>query len=172
MDAEEAFRKLRPVLGERLDPLWLEYQLNPKRRSEIEGFLQLLAAKHLGKPHISQPVLLEPPPQEQSAGDHPLGTILYGSKEHGSFGLRHSEWIQHVGIFGRTGSGKTNVGFLIARELLAKGIPILVFDWKRNYRDLLQILKPREFAVFTVGRSIAPFAFNPLSCTASSMTVG
>lgn len=162
VDTEEIFQKLKPILGDKLDALWLEYQLNPKKRSEVEGFLQLLAAKYLGKPYATKQIFLEPPPPEQSQGEYPFGTVLYGSKEFGSFGLRQHEWIQHVGIFGRTGSGKTNVGFLIAKELLAKGIPILVFDWKRNYRDLLQVTGPGALAVYTVGRNVAPFAFNPL----------
>lgn len=162
VDTEEIFQKLRPILGDKLDPLWLEYQLNPKKRSEIDGFLQLLAAKHLGKPFSGRQIFLEPPPPEQSQGGYPLGTVLYGGKELGSFGLRQSEWIQHVGIFGRTGSGKTNVGFLIAKSLLAKGIPILVFDWKRNYRDLLQLVGPGQPSIYTVGRNVAPFSFNPL----------
>ena len=122
----------------------------------------MTVAKHLQKPYSTKQVLLEPPPPEQSCGDYPLGTVLYGTREFGTFGLRHEEWIQHVGIFGRTGSGKTNVGFLIAKELLARGIPILVFDWKRNYRDLLQLADPGQLAVYTVGRNVAPFAFNPL----------
>ena len=162
METDEIFQKLRPILGEKLDALWVEYQLNPKKRSEIEGFLQLLAAKHLGKPFDGRPIFLDPPPPEQSQGQYPLGMVLYGDREMGSFGLRQPEWIQHVGIFGRTGSGKTNVGFLIAKSLLAKGVPILVFDWKRNYRDLLQITSPGQLVVYTVGRDIAPFAFNPL----------
>lgn len=162
VDTEEIFQKLRPILGERLDALWLEYQLSPKKRSEIEGFLQLLAAKHLGKPYATRQIFLEPPLPEQSKGEYELGTVLYGGNECGSFGLRQHEWIQHVGIFGRTGSGKTNVGFLIAKSLLARGIPILVFDWKRNYRDLLQLTEPSQLCVYTVGRNIAPFAFNPL----------
>lgn len=162
VETDEIFQKLRPILGEKLDALWLEYQLNPKKRTEIEGFLQLLAAKHLGKPYTTKQILLEPPPPDQSQGEYTLGTVIYGGKEIGSFGLRENEWIQHIGIFGRTGSGKTNVGFLIARSLLAQGIPILVFDWKRNYRDLLQIAGLGQLTVYTVGRSVAPFAFNPL----------
>ena len=158
MDVEEILKKLRPILGDRLEPLWLEYQLNPKKRSELEGFLRLLAAKHLGR--HDTPILLEPPPPETAKGAYPLGTVLYGKTERGSFGIRQDEWIQHVAIFGRTGSGKTNVGFLIVKSLMDRGIPILIFDWKRNYRDLLQIAP--KLKVNTVGRPVAPFTFNPL----------
>src|SRR3990172_5246623 len=98
------FQKLRPILGDRLDPLWLEYQLNPKKRREIDGFLQMLASRYLGRPDATKPILLDPPPPEQSEGEFALGTVLYGDREFGAFGLQEHEWIQHVGIFGRTGS--------------------------------------------------------------------
>jgi hypothetical protein len=42
------------------------------------------------------------------------------------------------------------------------GKPFLVFDWKRNYRDLLTLPEFSELHVFTVGRSVAPVRFNPL----------
>ncbi len=162
MDTEEIFQKLKPILGKRLDTLWIEYQLNPKQRSEIDGVLRLLAAKHLGLGRTSGQIFVEPPPLNQVQGEYKLGTVLYGAKEFGSFGLRDDEWIQHMGIFGRTGSGKTNVGFLIAKALAAKNVPILVFDWKRNYRDLLAVDGFKDMQILTVGRQIAPFAFNPL----------
>src|SRR3972149_1231006 len=38
----------------------------------------------------------------------------------------------------------------------------MVFDWKRNYRDLLQLPELRDPLVFTVGGRVAPFHFNPL----------
>ncbi|MBI3336421.1 ATP-binding protein, partial [Candidatus Peregrinibacteria bacterium] len=45
--------------------------------------------------------------------------------------------------------------------LTAQGIPWLVFDWKRaGYRDLLAT--HHNVRVFTVGRDISPFSFNPL----------
>lgn len=149
-------------MGDKLEPLWLEFQLNPRRRSEIEGILQILADKHLGRNSRDKSILLEPPPPEVLQGEYPLGTVLYQGKEFGHFALREKELLSHLGIWGRTGSGKSNVGFLIARSLMEKSVPILVFDWKRNYRDLMQFLGPDELRIYTVGRNITPFAFNPL----------
>jgi len=37
-----------------------------------------------------------------------------------------------------------------------------VFDWKRNYRDLTALPEFSNLLIFTVGRDIAPFRFNPL----------
>jgi hypothetical protein len=58
--------------------------------------------------------------------------------------------------------GKTNLGFLLVQQLIAQGKPILIFDWKRNYRDLLELPGFENVAVYTVGRSVAPLSFNPL----------
>jgi len=162
MEIDELFRKLKPVLGKRIDQLWLEYHLNPQSHTEIEGMLHALAAKHLDNNYEHKRVLLTPPPQELAMGEYPLGTVYYAKKLCHAFSLREDEWIQHVGIFGRTGSGKTNVGYIMVKELLNKGKPFLIFDWKRNYRDLIALPEAREIQIFTVGRSVSPFRFNPL----------
>ena len=38
----------------------------------------------------------------------------------------------------------------------------MIFDWKKNYRDLLQLPEFKDLKVFTVGRKISPFQLNPL----------
>src|SRR5690606_2217556 len=96
------------------------------------------------------------------SGGYKLGTVMYGEKPLSTFGLREHEWIQHVGVFGRSGAGKTNLGFEIFRQLLKHNKPVLVFDWKRNYRDLIALPGFEDVEVYTVGRNIAPFHFNPL----------
>jgi hypothetical protein len=61
MEIEELFSKLRPALGKRIDALWVEYQLNPRSRNEIEGLLNVLAMQHLGyRPGVATPVLVPP----------------------------------------------------------------------------------------------------------------
>ena len=44
--------------------------------------------------------------------------------------------------------------------LPVRGIKIVAMDWKRYYRDLLQ-LHP-DLRVYTIGRKVSPFRFNPL----------
>ncbi len=162
MDVEDLCRKLKPRLGNRIDQLWWEYRLNPDSRRDIEGLLQSLAAKHLGRALGDEPILLVPPPRDLAAGEYALGAVRYPGSTELPFGLRNAELIQHAAIFGRTGSGKTNVGFLLLRELYRRDKPFLVFDWKRNYRDLLRVDPFTNMWVYTVGRSCVPFAFNPL----------
>ena len=159
MDVEDLFRKLRPIVGKRIDALRMEYFADRSARHEIEEILHLLAIQHLNFSGTGSNPLLPPPPPDKSAGSSELGTVLYADREVGKFGLRESEWIQHVSIFGRTGSGKTNVGFLIFQQLLNQQKPVWVFDWKRNYRDIAQEL---DVPILTVGRDVAPFGFNPI----------
>lgn len=48
------------------------------------------------------------------------------------------------------------------RSLAKQNIPFLVLEWKRNYRDLLPLPEFQNLRVYTIGRNIAPFRFNPL----------
>jgi len=162
MGIEALCEKLKPILGSKIESLWLEYQLSPESRKEIESIINGLAAKHLDESFEKRKILLTPPPEPLCKGDYPLGTVYYNKKPFYPFCLREYEWIQHIGIFGRTGSGKTNVGFLIVKQLLEKRKPFLIFDWKRNYRDLLYHPEAKDLLLFTVGRNISPFCFNPL----------
>jgi hypothetical protein len=155
--------KLKPILGDDMEQIYTAYCLeDTEGKQQIERYLELLAVKHL--PSVLEPSQsnLLPPPQEQAKGEYPLGTVKYLGKELYPFGLREDEWIQHVAILGRSGAGKTNTGFVILSELKKKGKPFLLFDWKRNYRDLLSLPDFKDVEVYTIGRNIAPFTFNPL----------
>ena len=103
--------------------------------------------------------LLLPPPSEAAArGDLELGTILY-ERSRGVFGLKEQELMQGLGIYGRSGAGKTNVVFGLVQQLHDRGIPFLFLDWKRTCRNLLPSLAGRVDC-FTPGRSLAPLPFN------------
>jgi len=162
IEVDEICRKLKPVLGEHIDRLWSLYQAEkPQGRKWIHITLLKLMERHLNQTYEEKKLLLPPPPKDMCSCDYKLGQVCYGENTVNlPFGLRENEWIQHVGLFGRSGSGKTNVGFLIVFALMKKQKPFLIFDWKRNYRDLLT--RCSDILVFTAGRDICPFYFNPL----------
>ncbi len=156
-------RRLRPILGAKMDEVFTAYCAeDPEGKQQLEVYLELLSAKHLpqGLDGIDNDLI--PPAQEQARGQYPIGQVNYGGKDLYPFGLRENEWIQHMAILGRSGSGKTNIGFSILQTLAQHRKPFLVFDWKRNYRDLLIRPEFRDVEVYTIGRSIAPLTFNPL----------
>jgi hypothetical protein len=155
--------RLRPILGVRMDQVYTAYLAeDADGREQIEHYLELLAAKHIPQSLGQEEAELIPPSQEQAQGEYPIGQVLYSGKHLYPFGLRENEWIQHMAILGRSGSGKTNIGFSILKTLVQHGKPFLVFDWKRNYRDLLAWPEFRDVEVYTIGRNIAPLTFNPL----------
>lgn len=155
--------RLRPILGVRMDQVYTAYLAeDADGREQIEHYLELLAAKHIPQSLGQEEAELIPPSQEQAQGEYPIGQVLYSGKHLYPFGLRENEWIQHMAILGRSGSGKTNIGFSILKTLVQHGKPFLVFDWKRNYRDLLAWPEFHDVEVYTIGRNIAPLTFNPL----------
>jgi hypothetical protein len=161
-DIQVLCRQLKPIYGERIDRLWHAYLLeNHEGKRELESVLQMLHAKSLGQRVDEQKLLLVPPASKTAAGSYEVGNLVYNDRPAGVFGLREKELIQHVAIFGRSGSGKTNVTLGLIKQLIAHEKPFLIFDWKRNYRDVLDD-RGSPIDVYTVGRSISPIRFNPL----------
>jgi len=167
-ELDELCRKLRPILGKRIDALRADAIVHPEQLNDTVALLRVLTEQRLGDHYHDKAILLPPPSKTAATGAYPLGTVCYGTRQLHPFGLREDEWVQHVAIFGRSGSGKTNVAFLILKQLTQRGKPFLIFDWKRNYRDLAPVLEregkgsAQPLLVYTVGRDVAPFGFNPL----------
>jgi len=160
--AQELCRKLKPVLGSRIDRLYHAYLAEDAGgRAEIEQTLELLAAKHLMQTFEPDRNPFPPPDRAfAGAGDIPLGHVAYGGQELYPFTLRSGRLREHVLVAGRSGSGKTNLTFMLMLAMMRRGIRILALDWKRGYRDLMA-LRP-DLQVYTVGRDVAPVRFNPL----------
>ena len=162
---EEKLKILRPILPA---PQWhflrVQHLLekDPRKRRETENLMDLLIATNVPGLRTEQ-ILLPPPDKSCLAGDYPVGEALYANKTLGRFGVREAEWIRHCGIFGKTGSGKTTLATSILREILRRQKPFLIFDYKRNYRDILNHpdFQNQDILVFTVGRQQTPFYFNP-----------
>lgn len=160
-DFKDTLAKLRPVIGEMADAFWLTALLDPSQQKDVHGVAQALAAELLVESYIGEHILLEPPPKEKAAGDYSLGRVMYAGKPVCHFGLREAELPQHVAILGRSGAGKTNVGYLLVWNLLRAGKPFMVLDWRRNYRHFLSRPKGKDLLVFQLGEPES-LSFNPL----------
>lgn len=159
---EELCRKLKPILGKKVDALWYAYlaDSDPGGRADIEQTLALLAAKHLGTNYEPDRAPFPPPSKDFTEnGDIELGKIWYAQKERHPFKLKVSRLREHLLLAGRSGSGKTNTSFILMQNLMDYGVNVLALDWKRGYRDLAE--QNENLRVFTIGRDVSPFRFNP-----------
>ena len=164
-DIKEALERLRPTLGGRADTLWALYLSSDRDgREELEQHIRLLDLKHNRTGPSAGPPPLPPPEPFLLDGWLRLGEVVYPSRVPTPFGLQAGEIIQHVAIFGRSGAGKTNTVLCLLRGLMEKKLPFLIFDWKRNYRDILAAdwVAEGEVSALTVGRDLAPLRLNPL----------
>lgn len=158
MDAQRIAGKLEPLMPERIRT-WRRTRdcAEPALRTLLDQELLILAHRVLGD--IRAKPLLSLPPKKKAQGAIKLGTILY-EKDKWPLGISEGELLQNLAIFGRSGAGKTNAAFLILEHLIRRKTPFLFLDWKRTARELI----PRygkKIRVYTPGRSLAPFPFNP-----------
>ncbi len=151
LTAEEICRRLRPVMGGKIDKIYLKYALsaNIEEKLEMEHAFKILYEKYLNTHLLSDKVLLEPPEKDMVKGEYELGEVTYADKDYFPFGLRENEWIRHMCVTGMSGSGKTNFAFLVAKNFIEKKKPFWVFDWKKSFRPLL--LLDKNILCFTVG---------------------
>jgi hypothetical protein len=133
----------------------------PEHAGVIRAILLAEKYRKMGETHTRNYPYLPPPDKKTSQGDIKLGDVYYGPHKLYPFGLRPKELIKHTGVLGITGSGKTNTGFVMLEELHKLGIPVMVFDWQKNFRNIVTTRWGRQYRIFTVGRAISPFFLNP-----------
>ncbi len=162
----DEIKKLIPVLGrENAAALSRAYLLGDEEvRKRIFEVVDAAKAAVLSMEDMAGTVLIEPPDRHVfSRGDFRVGTILYGKKKLYPMRMKKESLLMHIGIFGSSGYGKTNMSYDLIKELSDKGVPVLVFDFsKRNYKDLISTPLRDRIQIFTIGRNVAPFRFNPL----------
>lgn len=152
MFAEELIKRLRPLIGSKADEIWNSYLASDaEERKVIQHSLENFHSQVVDDYRREKLVLTPPHGFEQLGGDYQVGTVYYADKPLYPFSLAEKELVQHIGVFGRTGAGKS---CFVRNVLLALRKPFLVFDWKGTYSDLGVIL-------FEPGSS--SFRFNPLS---------
>jgi len=162
-DVEEKLRKLAAIDGKDADLDWLFYISGEgKERQDADDLFDIFLFQKANK-DFKEEIFLDPASADKCFGEYFLGSVIYPTnRAYAPFGLREDEWIKHMLITGMTGAGKTNLVFQILKEFRRKNKPFMIFDWKRNYRDLLQKPEFRGMKVFTVAQKTAPFRFNPL----------
>ena len=162
IDIDEKLRLLQPVLGTiKIGQLRQMYFFSDdyREKKEIENLIDLLISKHV-KTQVEDTILLPPPPKEACQGDIDIGMVEYLKKPTGRFALKLKDINRHLGIFGATGSGKTTFAKHLIRKLHKRGIPFLIFDWEKSYRNLAKEFD--DVQVFTVGTGIHPLHINIL----------
>jgi DNA helicase HerA-like ATPase len=160
---QELCRKLKPVMGKKIDRLWSAYlaETDADGKADIEQTLELLAVKRLGADYNLDRSPFPPPSKKfAGSGDIRVGTVSYADNQMYPFYLKSPRLKEHILIAGRSGSGKTNLTFVLMQGIMARGIKVVALDWKRGYRDLMA-LHPK-LRVYTIGRKVSPFRFNPL----------
>lgn len=158
MERDALLEKLAVLIPERVEA-WrrsLAFTDAPTR-ALIEQEIRATAHRLLGD--TNKRLFLSPPSEAEARGVLRLGSVVFES-EKWQVGLRHSDVMQHVAIFGRSGAGKTNAVFGLLQQLSDKRIPFVFLDWKRTGRHLMPHLRGRT-ELFTPGRSLSPFTFNP-----------
>ncbi|MHA2063379.1 MAG: ATP-binding protein [Candidatus Thorarchaeota archaeon] len=159
-------KKLIPVLGkETASNLSRAYLLGDEdTRDRIFELIDAMKAAVFTNKDLKESVLMEPPNREiASDGDFEIGKVLYGKKTLYPLMFKKKDLLTHMGIFGSSGYGKTNISYSLIEKLSENNTPVLIFDFsKRNYRDLLSTKLKDKIDIFTVGRKAAPLRFNPL----------
>ena len=136
-DREEALelcKRLKPLLGKRMDELWRAYQAEDfRQRQELLAYLHTLWEKYSGG--LNAPFDVLPPPDERlmPITGVQAGIVRYLGKSYFPCKLTKEQLSRHVLIVGETGSGKTT---LIHNLLLDTNIPFICFDLKQDYRCL------------------------------------
>lgn len=157
-EASDLFDALRPVLGAKataLETAWLTAK--PEERTEIEIVLELMRRQAVSK----WSALLDSPQGAEADGTIRLGRIRHGKRHLGWLGVTPTELTQHLGTFGRSGSGKSNLCQGILAQLIKLRVPWIAFDYKRSTRSLAGLDLPVH--VVSLGRDIgATPSFNIL----------
>lgn len=166
INIEDICRKLKPMIGEKADELWYSWLASDwQERKDLEIEIEMIAEKVLKHgPLENRAILLPPPEKEDARGDFILGKVIYRDNKLFPLCLKEEDFIKQVGIFSITGGGKTNTAMLLALQLLKKKIPFMVIDWKRQWRSMLSLddfPELKNVEVYTVGRDVMPFLWNP-----------
>lgn len=93
---------------------------------DLERSLTMLGSKRLSDPYRK--------------GKNYCGSFNIGTTDDGKrINLKRSELNKNLLVVGETGSGKTNLFYHLAGQLMDQGLPVLALDFKQDYRHLDQL---------------------------------
>ncbi len=130
---------------------------------DLSSYLQLPKNIHCGLNATSSfEGFSVPPVRDITTIQFPIGfPIVNGIQYKKPFSLTKKDLFQHVGIWGRTGSGKTRLSIKLIESLLKTGSTVCVFDLKGDYYPLLELHDPSDLAYLKPGSSDFGFGLNP-----------
>lgn len=155
--------KLEPILGSQINSLLAAVHQSRDHSEHLraQGLIEFLYQKHC-TPDIAEPDIVLRPPRHRQDGEIILGDIRFKNQQVDQVSLRIKDLTRHVGIWGTTGSGKTNLAHVLIDQLSARQVPFTIFDWKQNFRSLAHAQNSNRTLYFTVGSKISPLFWNPL----------
>lgn len=173
-ETNELILKLSHGWGrEKAEKLKLLHAIGDKdRKTRIERIASLSASRSIGDSLMDNHVMLPPSSEDVcSSGDIILGDVCFGRNPDGTdrvlYPLKQEtkDALSHTLISGSTGTGKTTLAYNIILQIARRGVPVLVFDWHRTYRDLCSLDETahpfvKDIRVFTIGRDIHPYKGN------------
>src|SRR5262249_13074360 len=129
----DLFRRMKPLVGKRIDDLWVAYQLGkPDDKQAIEEVLTILAVKRLGIAIGDEKIVLEPPrPEVISGGEYTIGTITYPGLPAYPFTIHRNDLLRHMFLLGPSGTGKSTLIIGLLRQFLRDDLCFWSIDWKR-----------------------------------------
>src|SRR3989304_9981601 len=135
---------LKPILGRKIDYLWLVYTTatSLEEKAETESMINFLYEKQIHKGKLDTKNILLTPPSEKEAkgkGEIYIGDVAYLNKKLYPFYLNLDEIRRGAVITGKTQKGKTTLCQNILLGLIEHDIPFTIFDRKRGYRDILSL---------------------------------
>jgi len=155
MNIKQVLTELKPALGEQVEELWQTYLASDEKgKKELEQYLEILHAQFVDN-YERKRIVLEPPSIKDISGSFVLGLIIYPDKPYYPLMITEDELNSHILICGRTGVGKTTLIYRLVSQLIERNIPVLIFDFKRDYRHLI-----RHYNLIVMRWD--EFRFNPL----------
>ena len=82
LEFDTLLAEMKPLLGKKAGSLRTAYTLgSPETRRAMEAWLQVQAARYLGKQVGENPSLLRPPEPQAVSGPFTIGTVMYHDRE-------------------------------------------------------------------------------------------